>query len=276
MFPPLPPAPANLLDVYTLDSFLTTSSLYHVVLPWCPFRIGYAKSFAPAAAEDSLPPWTVSIERWYQIFHPHTWRVLAEDDQTDVDYLELIKRLKHRQARYETTHAEEWQRWRKLYKKVHDEVWVRRATRWERLYAVHHVRKVFIERKRLYLRKLGADKIGRTGRPVDMLDDSAVIFFELPPGDHALRPAPAPVGSVWPFHLAPPTTLPQPPTVVLYPHHVPLLSFLDRFILPTAAYKLPDFQIPVTATAESADALSRASINGRHRWSEPPPFYTEV
>ncbi|GAA5822954.1 hypothetical protein JCM11251_004435 [Rhodosporidiobolus azoricus] len=149
----------------------------------------------PLAAPDSIPPWTVWLERWYQIYHPATWVYLDRDEDADVDVtVEVVTQyLQERMVGQEK--GARASALRKLLGELSRGFWVRFTC----IYGLHAVRSVFLERsKKRYLANWSALEALPSSRDLEQQ-----ILRDLPDGGTENLPT-FEQGSVWPLVIPPP------------------------------------------------------------------------
>lgn len=74
----IPDPPTPQVPVEGIVQLLPWGLLYHSVLPYCP-----SFHWDIVQTRDGPPPWTLSLEYFYQLIHPDVWPLLEADEERD-------------------------------------------------------------------------------------------------------------------------------------------------------------------------------------------------
>ncbi|BGP20124.1 hypothetical protein JCM10213v2_008259 [Rhodosporidiobolus nylandii] len=170
--PAIPAIPDIHVSPYTLHLFLPWS-LEHTLVPFLPFPPGQIIDTCPPAVPGELPPWNRELEEWYQLFHPGTWDVLEDDKYHDNWVIFDLITLKNQHAAEAAAVGQEGAKWLELILKRLAVVQHRRSLRWLRFYALHGLRKIYLEEKH----RLGGGNVNELLDRLPRVEDE-----EKPPG----------------------------------------------------------------------------------------------
>ncbi|BGP17191.1 hypothetical protein JCM10213_006011 [Rhodosporidiobolus nylandii] len=236
--------PVVAVDPALLDQFLPFRLLFSTFLPFFTFEAPAFHRHVPRLSADALPPWTDELERWYQLFHPDTWRILHADHVCDVEHLRLVNdELDAHWA--EADRSVEGRAWLDQSYACQGVLEERIFTRWARLLALHEVRSIFISR-------------GRAQHPG--IETEQFFRIKLIVAPNAFKPLPALPSQVWPLPLPPPAPQKHRDTgelinlIILYPTGT-LKSLFSLLAL-------NDFALPGYRSDDADDAWAAICADG--------------
>ncbi|GAA6039566.1 hypothetical protein JCM8097_008396 [Rhodosporidiobolus ruineniae] len=136
----IPCAPIPSFNYEKLPTLLTPSIYKSRIVPWCDPALGGASTARP----DDVPPYSLSLESYYRMFHPSTWVVLETEYSAQKRYLleleELVKKMREGGA-YEGHLTAIWSEW----DRVKQAMWLL----YSRLYGLHFLRDRYLNFYRL-------------------------------------------------------------------------------------------------------------------------------
>ncbi|GAA6024719.1 hypothetical protein JCM10207_002808 [Rhodosporidiobolus poonsookiae] len=199
-----PPAPHfRLTDEKNLPFLTPTPEARLRFFPWAnPELVSFG---IPITPRTDTPPWSLTLELYYRVFHPYAWEILEEELAEQAEYtLRQKKWIEHRQrlgageADLDALRAERT--------KVVKSLW----QMFSGLYGLHFIRERYLEHYRPLAPRWDDSRIIQETLDFERGWDRQPLVFG-GPRDH----------SVWPLPL---------PSGIIPPHYLPLIDHRDGLI----------------------------------------------
>ncbi|GAA6030237.1 hypothetical protein JCM8097_009003 [Rhodosporidiobolus ruineniae] len=199
-----PRKPKLKINVERLPSLLSSEVFYDRLASWADPELG-----SDIQLREDIPPWSLTLESFYGMYHPATWVLLERDQSEQKAYLFLLALWRAQKIEEDGEPSEGGELWEEMVA-----VQKQMSTRFAKLYALHYVRNRYLD----FYRAVASG-----------MSDGEIIYATLQLEDNKICEVPQ--NSLWPL----PCSIPSLPDY-------PILKTLTR-IANLPRRKLPPYTV---------------------------------